>query len=101
MISGNLSWIGRRHLLDGAISGAICEPLADDALQRFGSTRIIAVTERNAVAVAKIVLRQIAVQVLLTAMLVDALHAALENRVVALDRQLAFSRIAFDLCLNR
>ena len=41
--------------------------------------------KRNAVAVAKIELGEIAVQVLLAAMLVDALHPAFEDREEALD----------------
>jgi hypothetical protein len=42
---------------------------------------LIVNAKRNAVAVAEIKLRQIAVQMLLSAMLVDALHAALEDRI--------------------
>ena len=42
--------------------------------------------ERGAVIVAEIKLRQIAVQVLLAAVLVDAAHSTLEHREVAFDR---------------
>ena len=51
----------------------------------LGAGRIV-VAEADAVRVAKIELGQIAVQMLLAAMLVDAFHAALEDRIEALDR---------------
>ena len=42
--------------------------------------------KRNAVAIPKIKLGKITVQMLLAAVLIHALHAALENRVVTFDR---------------
>jgi len=47
---------------------------------------LILATTGRAVAVAEIKFRDIAVKVLLLAMLIDALHAALEHAVIALDR---------------
>jgi hypothetical protein len=54
----------------------------------YGKVRAfpVADAERNAVAIMEIKLRQIAVQVHLRAVLIDALHAALEDRIVAFDR---------------
>jgi hypothetical protein len=52
------------------------------------SLRFIPAPPRNAIAVAKLELRKIAVQVLLAAMLINALHAALE------DAEIAFHRVA-------
>lgn len=49
------------------------------------STRGVVHVQRRAVVVTELVLRQIAVQVLLAAVLVHALHAALEDAEVALD----------------
>ena len=50
-------------------------------------SRVLVVhAELGAVAVAEIELRQIAVQMLFAAMLIDALHAALEDREEAFDR---------------
>ena len=45
-----------------------------------------ALAERRTVRVAEIELGDIAMQMVFAAMLVNAFHAALENRVVALDR---------------
>src|SRR3990167_6799902 len=67
------------------VSPPISKTLADDALQRFSSTHFIVHTERNAVAVAEIKLGKIAMQMLFLAVLINALHPALENRIVALD----------------
>ena len=53
-------------------------------LTRGGPLNVI-YAQPNAIGIAEIKLREIAVQVLLAAMLVDALHAALEDRIVALD----------------
>ena len=66
-------------------SRPIGQPLADDALHGAGGALHVIYAEPNAIAIAEIELRQIAVQMLLAAMLVDALHAALEDRVVAFD----------------
>ncbi len=62
------------------------QTLADDSTQRPICTLFVIDTPRHAVGIAEIELRQIAVQVLLAAMLVHALHAALENAVVAFNR---------------
>ena len=53
-----------------------------------GQRRALAILDakRRAVAVAKIKLRQVAVQMLLAGVLIDALHAALEDRIEAFDR---------------
>src|SRR5689334_13996249 len=62
------------------------QPLPNDALQRLLGARHVIHTPRDAVAIAEIELREIAMQVLLFAVLVDALHAALEDRIEALNR---------------
>src|ERR1700730_15533202 len=85
MSSGNLSWRGRRHLLVGAISGAICQPLADHTLERTRGPLAVVNSECDALIVTKIELGKVAMQMLLAAMLIDASHAALEDRIVALD----------------
>jgi hypothetical protein len=64
---------------------SISQPLAFDALDRFCSAHSVIHAKRDAVRIAEIELGEIAVTVLLFAMLIDALHAALEDRVVALD----------------
>jgi hypothetical protein len=55
------------------------EPLACRTLYRKDCTFPIVVAKPNAVIVPEIVLCQVAVQMLLFAMLVDAAHAALED----------------------
>ena len=55
----------------------------------FGALGIVH-AERDAVVVAEIKLRKIAVQVLLAAVLIDAAHAALE------DREIVFNRVGVD-----
>ena len=63
----------------------IGEPLTDDALHgSFGALHVI-YAEPNAIAIAEIKFRKIAMQMFLSTMLIDALHAAFENRIVALD----------------
>ena len=57
----------------------IGQPLADDALKRVRRALRILDAKPRTVVVAKIKLRDVAVQMLLAAMLVDALHAALED----------------------
>src|ERR1700735_668047 len=69
-----------------ADSGPICQSLPGNSLKRAACASIIIHAKRNAVAVAEIKLREITVQMLFGAMLVDALHAALEDRIVALNR---------------
>jgi hypothetical protein len=59
------------------------QPLAFDALQGAVAARDVANAKRNAVVVTKIKLGQIAVKMLLAAVLVDTDHAALEDVVVA------------------
>ena len=61
------------------------EALADDALQqRVGAVAVIAAKSLT-VGVAEVKFSQIAVQVLLLAVLVDALHPALEDAEIAFD----------------
>jgi hypothetical protein len=62
------------------------QALALDASRSDLSAHQIIVPKFDAVAVAEIEFRQIAVQVLFLAVLVDALHSALEDRIVAFDR---------------
>src|SRR5690606_16137101 len=67
-------------------SPPISEALSDHASNgHFGAVGII-YAKGDAVAVAEIELGKVAVQVLLGDVLVDALHAALEDRIVAFDR---------------
>jgi hypothetical protein len=68
------------------MSRSIGEPFPNNALDGdLGALNVI-YTEPDAVAIAEIVFRKISVQMLFAAMLIDALHAALEDRVVPLDR---------------
>lgn len=64
----------------------IGQALADHTKQRSAAALPIVAAVRFAVVVPELELREISVQVLLGAMLLDALHAALENRKAALDR---------------
>jgi hypothetical protein len=64
---------------------SVSKPLSDDALYRAGSALNVIYAKPNAIGIAEIELREIAVQMLFIAMLVDTLHAALENRIEALD----------------
>jgi hypothetical protein len=65
------------------ISRSIGKALPNDAFDRpFGTLHIVN-TKADAIAIAEIELGKISVQVFLAAMLVDALHAALEDRIVA------------------
>src|SRR5437762_1720250 len=54
----------------------VSEPLPDDAFNRALSALYIICAEPHAVTISKIELRKVAVQVLLTAMLVHTFHAA-------------------------
>jgi hypothetical protein len=65
------------------MSSPIRETLASGVLYGKRRTLTIIVAERDAVIVAPIVFRQVAVQMLLFTVLIDALHAALENTEVA------------------
>ena len=68
------------------ISLPIGQALADDAFNARVSAFHVIYAKPDAIAIAEIVFCEIAVQMLFAAMLVDALHAALEDRIVALDR---------------
>src|SRR5262245_33091044 len=81
-----LAWRLMRFDLTLLVRPSIGEALADNAFGRDLGAHEIVVTERSARVVAEVVFRQIAVKVLLAAMLVDALHAALEDREITLDR---------------
>jgi hypothetical protein len=66
-------------------SRSIGNALADDALQsKFGASRVI-YSKPHAIGMPEIELRQIAVE-MLSLQLIDALHAAFEDRVAAFDR---------------
>ena len=64
----------------------VCEPLAFRALHGRESPVLIVEAERDPVVVAELVFRKVAVQVLLSAVLVKAFHSALENGEYAFDR---------------
>ena len=68
------------------VSPPVGEALADDARERPFRALAVVDSEGDAVVVPEIELGEVAVQVLLAAMLANALHAPLEDRVVALDR---------------
>src|ERR1700685_519533 len=74
------------HLMSGIDLAAICQALSDDALERVRGTLRIFDAKPRTIVVAEIKLRDVAMQVLFAAMLVDALHAALEDAVVAFER---------------
>lgn len=65
--------------------GTVGQPLADDALQGLGSAVLIVNANCNVVGIAEVIFREIAMQVLFSAVLMDALHATLEDAVVALN----------------
>lgn len=66
------------------------QTLADDAAQRRNGTVTVVAAKRLAIVIPKLELCQIAMQVRLAAMLIDALHAAFE------DAEIAFDRVAVD-----
>ena len=68
------------------ISRLISQPLADDAFERAISALSVVDAEFDTVRISEIELREIAVKMLFAAVLIDALHAALEDRIVAFDR---------------
>lgn len=68
------------------VNSPIREALAGDASQRVLVALAVFDPKRRAVVLAKIELGKVAMQMLLTAVLIDALHAALEDAEVALDR---------------
>jgi len=69
-----------------SVSLLIHQALAFDALHGLDGAVNVAVAEFDAVIVAEVKFREVAVQVLLAAVLIDAAHAALEDREEALDR---------------
>lgn len=72
--------------LASASSGLVGEALADNALERLVGAHGIVNAQRNTSIVAEIKLLQVAVEVTLATVLVNALHAALKDREVAFDR---------------
>src|SRR5579859_1256494 len=68
------------------MSRSIGQPLADCALNRPCGALNVIYAQRNAIGIAEIVFAQIAMQVLFGAVLIDALHAAFEDRIEAFDR---------------
>ena len=67
------------------MSRLISEPFTHNTGKEFiGPLRIIN-SLGNALAIAEVKLSKVAVKVLFAAMLIDALHAALENRIIAFD----------------
>ena len=72
----------------------IGQALARDALDRNFRAVGIAVAEPDAVIVAEIIFRQVAMQMLLFAVLIDALHAAFE------DREETFRRIGVNIAAS-
>jgi hypothetical protein len=64
----------------------IGEPLPGNSLERRRGSRLIVKARRFALVVPEVVFRQIPVQVMLAAMLVDALEAALEDAEITLQR---------------
>jgi len=67
------------------VNPPIREAFAFDALEGDHGTHVVIDAEADAVVVAEIELREITVQMVLAAMLIDALHAALEDGEVAFD----------------
>jgi len=68
------------------VSLPIGEPLSDDACNGAAGSLYVVYAQPDAIGIAEIELREITVQVLFLAMLIDALHAALEDRIVAFNR---------------
>ena len=68
-----------------AVRPSIGQTLANDALSQLVGALSVIHAKRNAVVMTEIELRQIAMQMLLGAMLIGAEHAAFENREVAFD----------------
>src|SRR5208283_2845208 len=65
------------------VSAPIREALSDDAKRHpIGAIHIFA-TKRRTVRITEVELSKVAVQMLLAAVLVNALHASLENRVIS------------------
>src|SRR3954468_4438643 len=66
-----------------SVSRSKGQPLANDAPDRTRSTLSVVDTKSNAVAVPEIKFAEITVQMVLGAMLIDALHAPLEDRKIS------------------
>ena len=66
------------------VSLPIGESLADRALNRAGGALNVIYAQPDAIAISEIEIRKIPVQMLLCAVLVDAIHAALEDRIVGI-----------------
>src|SRR3981081_1589229 len=75
-----------RSLADCLVSRPVRETLALDTLHGKHRTFPIVDPESNTVRIAEIEFGKVAMQMLLFAMLVDAFHAALEDRIVAANR---------------
>jgi len=65
-------------------SRSIGEAFSNDTFDRALGAPYIIYPEPDAIAIAEIEFGKVAVQVLFAAMLIDAFHATLENRIVAL-----------------
>jgi hypothetical protein len=63
----------------------IGEPLAFHALQKTLCAVLIVYAKRDAVVIAEVEFSKVAVQVIVSAVLIDALHAALEDRKETFD----------------
>ena len=68
-----------------AINSMVGQALAEDALDRALGARLVVHPQCNASVVAELELREAAMPVLLAAVLVDAIHSALENAERAFD----------------
>ena len=64
---------------------SIGEALSNNAFNCTPGALYVIYAEPNAIAIAEVKFREIAVRMLFLAMLIDALHAALEDRIVTLD----------------
>lgn len=67
------------------ISGAISQALPDNAFQSQLGTLYVIYADTDTIVITEIKLRDIAVKMPLFAMLIDAFHAALKNRKIALN----------------
>src|SRR6266849_6422874 len=70
---------------NSSMSRLISEPLADHSAKQFLGALFVAPSVRLAMVVAEVELGEVAVQVIVRAVLIDALHAALEDREEAFD----------------
>src|ERR1035438_8928856 len=81
-----LGFLAGPYLCLPSVKRSIGEPFPDNTLQRALGALGVIYAEFDAIAMAEIELCDIAMQMLLGAMLVNAFHAALENAVVSLSR---------------